>query len=452
MTQSSNLPRGNWLHSVLGSKRSLFVVVLAVVLLAAAPFGIWWVVNRFTHSITDDAFVESHIVNLSPQQVAGHLVRYLVQEHDVVSAGQLLVELDPVPYQEQVALQEAKLQVAKAQLAAEETALEVLRAQVPKEIEVAVKALAAAKAEEARDEENLKYITDDVDKSIQQARATVSAAEAAYVLAAEDFKRFTILFKQDAATQRQAQEATKSHNATQAEVRVAEAKLYRALAGQQQVEAAKKTLEAATHQTQKAEQTLALTRTKELQITEAVRRVDVKKQQVSEIQRALEVAQTYLRYTRIVAPFNAVVVKLYRHLGDYVAAGTPILSIYNPELTYVTANLEETKLEGVSPGNDVRLDVDAFSEPFKGRVVWINKATGANFALVPRNISSGEFTKVVQRVPIRIFIEKDSRWSELLPGLSVTVSIAHGPGDPQWARQAADAMRALESTVKMPGD
>jgi membrane fusion protein (multidrug efflux system) len=164
------------------------------------------------------------------------------------------------------------------------------------------------------------------------------------------------------------------------------------------------------------------------------------------------VAETDLQYTRITAPFPGVIVKSYRHLGDYVPVGTPIVSMYNPELTYVTAHLEETKLQGVAPGNAVRLDVDAFAEPFQGRVVWINRATGANFALVPRNISDGEFTKVVQRVPVRILIEKDERWSQLRAGLSVTVSIAHGPGDLDWARQAADAMRALEKGGEPTGD
>jgi membrane fusion protein (multidrug efflux system) len=184
-----------------------------------------------------------------------------------------------------------------------------------------------------------------------------------------------------------------------------------------------------------------------LLITQAERLVEVKKQQVEETQRALQVAQTDLKYTRVVAPFPGVVVHLYRHQGDYVPVGTPILSMYNPELTYVTANLDETKLRGVAPGNAVRLDVDAFEEPFRGRVVWINRATGANFALVPRNISSGEFTTVVQRVPVRILVEKDDRWPHLRAGLSVTVAIEHGAGDPEWARQAADAMRALESSA-----
>jgi membrane fusion protein (multidrug efflux system) len=418
----------------------------------AGPFAAAWLVHRFTHSITDDAFVETHIVNLGPQKVSGHLVRFLVQEHDTVAPGQLLAEIDPVPFREQVTLLEAKLEVAKAQLGAEEAALTLLRAQVPREIDVATKALAAARAEQARDEEHLKFITQDTEKAIQQARSELDAAQATFVLAGENYKRYTELFRQAAATQLQSQEATRTYNATQAEVKAAEAKVDRAVAGQNQVAAARKTLEAAEQQTNKADQALALAQTKSLQIPEAERRVQVKTRQVEEAGRALEVARTDLRYTQIVAPFAGVVVKLYRHLGDYVPVGTPVLSIYNPELTYVTANLEETKLEGVSPGNEVRLDIDAFGEPFRGRVVWVNKATGANFALVPRNISSGEFTKVVQRVPVRILIEKDDRWPQLRAGLSVTVTIAHGPGDPEWAGKAAAAMRDLEAKVRPPGD
>src|SRR5262249_6318786 len=126
--------------------------------------------------------------------------------------------------------------------------------------------------------------------------------------------------------------------------------------------------------------------------------------------------------------------------------------MYNPELTYVTANLEETKLEGVAPGNAARLDIDAFSEPFRGRVVWIEKATGANFALVPRNVSSGEVTKGVPRAPVRVLVAKAERGPDVRAGLWVTVAIEHGPGDREWARQAADAMRALEARIKPDGD
>jgi membrane fusion protein (multidrug efflux system) len=423
-------------------------VAAALALLAVAPLALTWVVHRSTHSITDDAFVQVHVVNIAPQEVSGHLVRYQVQEHDEVTAGELLAEIDPVPYREQVALHQAKLDVAQAQLSAAQASLDVLTAQVPREIEVSQRVLAAAMAEKARDEHTLQFTTEDVDKAIHEARADLEAARARLDLAEKDQTRYATLFAREAATQRQSQEATRTYQTTHAEVTASEARLGRALAAEKKVEAARQAVNAADHQAQRAEQALGLAQTRRLDIIQAERQVETKRQQVGEARRALDVAKTSLRYTRIVAPFPGVVVHLYRHLGDHVPAGTPVLSMYNPELTYVEANLEESKLPGVAPGNRVRLDVDAFEEPFRGRVVWINKATGANFALVPRNISSGEFTKVVQRVPVRILIEKDERWPQLRAGLSVTVAIEHGPGDPEWAKTAADEMRALEAAVR----
>src|ERR1700729_3458394 len=110
-------------------------VAAALALVVVAPLTVLWAVERYSHSITDDAFVETHVVNIAPQEVSGHLVRYQVQEHDVVAAGQLLAEIDPVPFREQVALLAAKLGVAEAQLAAAQTSVERLQAQVPREIE-----------------------------------------------------------------------------------------------------------------------------------------------------------------------------------------------------------------------------------------------------------------------------------------------------------------------------
>src|SRR5262245_50041901 len=114
--------------------------------------------------------------------------------------------------------------------------------------------------------------------------------------------------------------------------------------------------------------------------------------------------------------------------------------MYNPDLLYVEANLEETRLRGVEPGSPAQLHLDAFASPFRGRVVWISKSTGAQFALMPRNVVSGEFTKVVQRVPVRISIERDDRWPQLRAGLSARVVINHGGGDLAWA---ADESRRL---------
>jgi membrane fusion protein (multidrug efflux system) len=83
-------------------------------------------------------------------------------------------------------------------------------------------------------------------------------------------------------------------------------------------------------------------------------------------------------------------------------------------------------------------------------VVWINKSTGAQFSLMPRNVVSGEFTKVVQRAPVRILIEPDGRWAQLRAGLSVRVAIEHGPGDPAWAEKAARQLISLEAKYNLP--
>lgn len=178
--------------------------------------------------------------------------------------------------------------------------------------------------------------------------------------------------------------------------------------------------------------------------------VGVKKEMVKDAQIALATAQHQLQFTQIRAPFPGVVVKRYRNLGDFASPGVAVLSMYNADLLYVTANLEETRLPAVAPGNPVELHLDAFDRPFRGRVVWIGKSTGAQFALMPRNVVSGEFTKVVQRIPVRIAIEKDERWPLLRAGLSVQAIIAHGPGDPQWAEQVAREMRDLERRYNRP--
>src|SRR5262249_19408503 len=137
-------PKPSLLRRIWSSHLLRFLLVVGIIFVIAGPFAVTWLTYRFSHSITNDAFVESHIVNIGPQQVSGHIVQILVEEHSKVEAGQLMVEIDPKPYRDQVELLQAKLQVAKAQAVAEEASLVRLRAEVPHEIEIAKKALAAA--------------------------------------------------------------------------------------------------------------------------------------------------------------------------------------------------------------------------------------------------------------------------------------------------------------------
>jgi membrane fusion protein (multidrug efflux system) len=409
----------------------------------------WWS-YRANHSITDDAFVEAHIVNIAPQTVSGHLVRVLVEENDHVKQDQLLAVIDPVPYRDQVNIAAGKAETAEAEVERQKAGLARLRQEVPIQVEIARRTLAAAKADEARARDALKLTEDEVEHGIDEARATLDAAKADLVLAQVEYNRWTKLEKVAAASVMRADEVTRSRDAAEAHKNVAVAKLAKAQADRTRIDVAKRTLEAAEKTTQRAAKAVDLAETGYAQIIEVEHLTAVKKKDAEDARLALKSAQDTLRYTEIRAPFPGVVVKRYRHLGDFASAGVAILSMYNPELTYVTANLEETRLPGVAPGNPVELQLDAFAEPFRGRVVWIDKSTGAQFALMPRNVVSGEFTKVVQRVPVRIAIEKDERWPLLRAGLSVTVAIAHGKGDPQWAEQEAREMRDTETRYNRP--
>jgi membrane fusion protein (multidrug efflux system) len=409
----------------------------------------WWI-YRLHYSITDDAFVEAHIVNIAPQAVSGHLVRFLVEENDRVEQGQVLAEIDPIMYRDQVESARSKVTGAEAELKRQEAALARLRLEVPIQIEIARRTLATAQADQAKARDALKLTEDEVEKGIEQAQAGLDAAKADLVLAQQEYTRYTNLYKVEAVALQRSQQVTRSRDAAEAQQKLAAAKLAKAQADRMQIEVAKRTLEAAEKATQKAIKGVDLAETGNAQIREVELLTAVKKEGVVEARRALISAEDQLKYTQVRVPFPGVVVKRYRHLGDFASPGVAILSMYNPDLLYVTANLEETRLPGVAPGNPVELQADAFPEPFRGRVVWLDKSTGAQFALMPRNVVSGEFTKVVQRIPVRIQIEKDERWPLLRAGLSVRAIIAHGDGDPQWAEKAAAEMRDLEKRYNQP--
>jgi len=429
----------------------LITVALVVAAVAVGlPAGTRWVEYRHAHSITDDAFVETHIVNVAPQLVSGRIIRFLADENDRVEQGQVVAEVDPIPYQDKLNITRAQLDLAKAELARQRADLERVRKEVPIQIEIARRTFAAAIADRGRAEESLKYTRDEVEKGIDEARAGVKAAQASLTLAELEYARFTRLEQQGASTQQRQQQVTQSRDSAAAQVDLAAARSAKALAARTQIDVAARALEAAQKAEQKAAKGVNLAEIGYDQIREIELLVKVKEQSVEPARRALEAAENDLAYTKVRAPFPGVVVNRYRHLGDFIPAGSPLLSMYNPDLLYVEANLEEDRLPGVEPGNAVTIGLDAFAEPFQGRVVWVNKSTGAQFALMPRNVVSGEFTRVVQRVPVRIQIERDDRWPRLRAGLSATVAITHGPGDATWAEEAARAMGALETRYNAP--
>jgi membrane fusion protein (multidrug efflux system) len=410
-----------------------------------------FVFYRFTRSMTNDAFVESHIVNLSAQ-VEGLITRVHVEEHERVRAGQVLAQLDPVPAARELELAKARRSVAEATLGFDRAALERLEQQFPRRVAVAEKDLAVADSELAQANTQVRLTTDDVEKAISEAAAAVASARAVLVKAQEDYDRYKKLFEQKSVPERRYQDATRDFKTAEADLESAIAKREKAESDRMQIDIANLAAAQKQRTKERAEENLRLAKLIALEIDEQRKEVAYREAQVEQAKRDVDTVRTRLEYTRVVAPFEAVVVRRFRNPGDHAPVGSPILSVYDPELVYITAYMEEERLEGVAPGNSVRIWVDAISGALNGRVVWLDRATGANFALVPRDVSSGEFTKVTQRVPIRIAVERDRRWSELRPGLSATVAISHGPSDPEWAAREAEAERRRAALGVSPLD
>src|SRR6266571_1270202 len=203
------------------SYRWLFWCAAGASAIVVVYFGIHWFTFRLSHSITDDAFVEAHIVNVAPEMVSGRIVRFLVDENDQVEQGQVLAEIEPVHYRDQVEQARGKLELAEAELKRQEAGLAKIKKEVPLQIDVAKQTFAGARTEEARAKDLLKLTTDEVQKTIDESKASVELAKANLTLAKQEYDRFTELAAQGATTKRKAQEVTRAHDASKAELRLA---------------------------------------------------------------------------------------------------------------------------------------------------------------------------------------------------------------------------------------
>jgi membrane fusion protein (multidrug efflux system) len=428
-------------HRRWSRRRGGLTAFLGLAGLGIAVAAVYWVGHRYTHSLSRDAFLDSDLINVS-SYATGDIVEIYVQEQSPVKKGQQLAKIDSAVYEREVAVKRSQLTAAKSALHKAEADLAVAEQEVPRKVRIAERKLDIANAEETKANSKVSLTIEEVEKGIRAATAALAASKATLELAEADYRRYSDLYETGSVTQRKSQDATRAHAVARAEVEAAAARLAQVEATRLRIDIANQELRAARHGVEEARAGLELARVGDLQVEVARRLVDERKELVESARSALQLAETNLGYTRVLAPYDGIITKNWRHLGDHVRPGDPIFNMYNPRLLYVTVHLEETLLEGVHLGNDATVEVDAFSRPFRGRVVWIGSATDANFSLIPRDVSAGEFTYVVQRVTVRLLLEPDERLPQLKPGLSAHVSIEHGPGDAQWAARAWEQMGA----------
>jgi membrane fusion protein (multidrug efflux system) len=358
-------------------------VVLLVVLLLIALVAFIWHYYSLRES-TDDAQVDGHIIPISAR-VTGTAIRVLHDDNELVQAGTLLVELDPKDYQ--VAIDRAKADLANA-----EAGSTAARVGIPLTTTTSSSQLVAADA-----------AVRSADRDVQMAQARVQEAQANYTKAASDLKRMETLVQKDEISRQQ-------YDAAVATAASAKATLDAANAGVSSAE---------SHVAQaRAQADAAHTVPDQIRVTRA--RAGAAEADVQKYRAALEQAELNLQYTKIVAPVTGVLSKRNIEPGQVVQAGQPLFSIVNLDDIWVTANFKETQLKEMHPGQRAEIDVDAYGKKFEGTVESMPGATGARFSLLPPENATGNFVKVVQRLPVRIRINPGQDPNHLLrPGMSV---------------------------------
>jgi membrane fusion protein (multidrug efflux system) len=344
-------------------RRRLPLVILAILVVLLGAWGLQRYLYSRHHVSTDNAQVDGHITVIAPR-ISAFIGRVLVDDNQHVRAGDTLVVLDDRDLRVKLEQAEAELRDAQATVGTRGRA-----GQAQAELQ-ATRAQAAS------------------------ADATVAAAESDYKKATADLDRYRGLAAQKIISAQQLDAAQAAYDAAAANL-----------------QAVRKQASAAGSQVSAS--------------GAALRSADAR---LAAAQAAVDNARLQLSYARITAPTAGVIAKRNAETGALVQPGQSLMSIVPDRDVWVTANLKETQLANVRPGDPVEFTVDAYpGRKFSGRVESLSPATGARFALLPPDNATGNFTKVVQRVPVKIAVDQASDTSHSLrPGMSVDVDIATG--------------------------
>jgi membrane fusion protein (multidrug efflux system) len=388
------------------------VIIFAVVLLLVLGAGFWYWRSTFTED-TDDAQVDGNIYQIS-SRIAGTVTAVHVEENTEVKAGQLLVELDPKDYQ--VALEQAQAALASAQADYQSANVNVPITSVTTTTQTSTS--------------NIDVVADEsaVTQAQQQAAAAaarVDQAKANAVKASKDVERYTPLVEKDVISRQQYDAAVATATASNAQVLEAEKDL---VAQESAITQAQQRLDSAKTQAAQAR------KNGPEQVKAEQARAEAALAQIKQAQARVDQALLNLSYTRIVAPTAGVVNKKNVEVGANLSTGQDLMTIVPLTDLWVTANFKETQLAEMHPCQEVDIKVDALGgRHFRGKVTQIGGATGSRLSLFPPENATGNYVKVVQRIPVRIDftnLKQDNGDYALRPGFSVTPVVSvKGAGD-----------------------
>jgi membrane fusion protein, multidrug efflux system len=383
-------------------RRLVLLALGPIVGLALLTYGIGFVMYARGHESTDDAFVDAHIVAMSPK-VASYVARVYVDDNSHVKAGDLLVELDPRDFQARLEQVRANLAAAVQQHRAAIMNTRVVQRTAGAGVQQAEAAVAMAERQ-----------VDGARSRLEQARAQVTATEAEATRAAADVQRYESLLKYGAVSRQERDNAVATNDKAAADL-----------------EAARRAQQAAADMLRQQEAQLAQERARLAsaqaapdQIAQTQAQADQLAAQIAQDEAAVRQAELELSYTKLYAPESGRVTRKSVEPGAYVQVGQTLFSIV-PDRVWVVANFKETQLRHMRPGQSATVTVDAYPDRiFKGHVDSIQAGSGARFSLLPPENATGNYVKVVQRVPVKILIDEVPDPQHVLgPGMSVVPAV-----------------------------
>jgi membrane fusion protein (multidrug efflux system) len=383
------------------AKRRRAPFVFAGLVLVAAGVAATIYVTRLGKESTDDAQVEAHIAAVAAR-IAGQVKKVDVSDNETVKVGQVLVELDDRDQQVRLASARADLAVATAQLHAAQTQLALTDKTAKANLLAAQGGVSMAAA-----------VTGSTAALIDQAKADITAAQSRVQLAKTDRARAEKLHASGALAQSEVDLKVAADEQAQAMLGDANARLASALANRSNssgtVESARGRLLAAS--------------TVEEQLDAATAQVAVGEARVAQAQASVDHAQLDLDYTKVTAEIAGTIAKRNVEPGQLVGPDRPLMAVVDLADTWIVANLKETQLQDVHAGEAAEIEIDSYAGTLAGHVDSIAAGTGSRFSLLPPENASGNFTKVTQRVPVKIVLDHRDEQSLLRPGMSAEVVI-----------------------------
>ncbi len=349
-------------------RRKVAIIVFSAIVLIGAVTLYFYLSYKATHITTDDAFVEGNIHTIA-SKVPGSVKMIYVKDNQPVKKGDLLLEIDPADF-------DVKVKEAAAGLDAEKNRL----FEAEKKIEVAKRKLSEFEA------------------AVETAKANLQLQEANLRQAERDMKRAEALFNKDAISKERYEKTKTAYEVSDAQIKAA----------REQLRQAEKTIE-----TQRA----------------VIRQIDAEK---SVLQSSIRQRETILKaeqlnygYTKVYAPSDGYVTKKSVEIGNHIQAGQPLMAVVPLDDIWIIANYKETQLKKIKPGQSVKIKVDTYpGKTFMGQVESIMAGTGAVFSLFPPENATGNYVKVVQRIPVKILLDRDTDREHILRiGMSVVPTV-----------------------------